>query len=155
MRKILFVAVLMAGMSSLAFAGNGQAVYNQFCAGCHMANGQGAAGTFPPLASWVGNFVKKDDGRALLTHIVAFGMQGQISVKGKTYNGFMPPFAQLSNDQVADLLNFILTTWNKDLLPKGFKPLTATEVAKYRAKALTAADVAKERNALAAKLGLK
>ncbi len=155
MRKFLFTAVLMMGLASLAFAGNGQAVYNQFCASCHMANGQGAPGTFPPLAGWVGNFVKQDEGRAVLVHTVVFGMQGQISAKGKTYSGFMPPFAQLSNDQVADLLNFILTSWNKDLLPKGFKPLTAAEVAKYRAKALTAADVAKERNALAAKLGLK
>jgi len=154
MRKIMFVAVLMMGLASLALAGDGQAVYNQFCASCHMANGQGAPGTFPPLANWVGNFVKQDEGRAVLVHVTTFGMQGQISVKGKTYNGFMPPFAQLSNDQVADLLNFILTTWNKDLLPKGFEPLTAEEVAKYRAKALTPADVAKERNELAAKLGL-
>jgi len=142
-------------LASLAFAGDGKTVYSQQCAGCHMANGQGNPGAFPPLADWLGNFVKDDSGRAVLVHIAVFGMQGQISVKGKTYNGFMPAYAQLSNEQVADLFNFILTEWNKDLLPKDFKPLTADEVAKYRAKALTPADVLKERNELAAKLGLK
>ena len=155
MRKSLLIAVFMMALASLAFAGDGKAVYNQFCASCHMANGQGNPGVFPPLANWVGNFVKNDDGRAVLVHIVAFGMQGQISAQGKTYNGFMPAYAQLSNKQVADLYNFILTEWNKDLLPKGFKPFTADEVAKYRAKALTPPDVLKERNELAAKLGIK
>ena len=155
MRKTLLVAALMVALASLAFAGDGKAVYNQFCASCHMANGQGTPGVFPPLANWAGNFVKEDDGRAVLVHIAAFGMQGQISVLGKTYNGFMPPYAQLSNEQIADLFNYILGEWNKDLLPKDFKPFAADEVAKYRAKALTPADVLKERNALAEKLGIK
>jgi len=155
MRKTFFVAVIMMALASMAFAGDGQAVYSQYCASCHMANGQGTPGVFPPLANWLGYFVKSDDGREVLVHIAAFGMQGQISVQGKTYNGFMPPYAQLSNEQIADLFNYILGEWNKDILPKDFKPFTADEVAKYRAKALTPADVLKERNAVAAELGIK
>ncbi len=155
MRKTFLAAVLMMALASLAFAGDGKAVYNQFCASCHMANGQGNPGVFPPVANWAGHFVKNEEGRAVLVHIAAFGMQGQISVQGKNYSGFMPPYAQLSNAQIADLFNFILNEWNKDLLPKDFKPFTADEVAKYRAKALTPADVLKERNEVAAKLGIK
>ncbi len=155
MRKIFLITTLALAMAALALAGNGQNVYNQFCSGCHMANGQGNPGAFPPVANSIGSFVKAKEGRALLVHIVAFGIQGQLKSHGKTYSGFMPPFAQLSNAQVADLYNFILNEWNKKLLPKDFKPFTADEVAKYRAKAMTAADVLKERNALAPKVGVQ
>jgi len=154
MRKLLLLAVAIFALAPLALA-DGAADYATFCASCHGAKGQGTPGVFPPLTNWVGNFLKKDDGRAVLTHIIVFGMQGEIKVQGKTYNSFMPPIANLSNEQVAAILNFVLTEWNKELLPKDFKPLTAEEVAEYRKKALTPADVYKERQDLAQELDLE
>ncbi len=154
MRKFLLLTVAVLALAPLALA-DGAADYGKFCASCHGATGQGTPGVFPPLAEWIGHFVEEEDGRAYLSHVLVFGLQGEISVQGKSYNGFMPPFAQLSNDQVAAILNYVLTEWNKDLLPKDFKPLTADEVAKYRAKALTPTDVFKERQDLAQELDLE
>ncbi len=154
MRKPLLLLVTLLALAPLALA-DGAADYGKFCASCHGATGQGTQGVFPPIANWAGQFVKADEGRAYLSHVLVFGLQGQISAFGKTYNGFMPPFAQLSNAQVAAILNYALNEWNKDLLPKDFKPFTADEVAKYRAKALSPADVHKERAEVAKKLGLK
>ncbi len=154
MKRLVWLLIALLALFPLALA-DGAADYGKFCANCHGAAGQGTPGVFPPLAKWSGNFVKAEEGRAYLVHVLVFGLQGQISAQGKTYSGFMPPFAQLSNGQVADILNYVLTEWNKDLLPKDFKPFTADEVAKLREKALTPADVAKERQALAKKLGLK
>ncbi len=154
MRKPLLLFVAILALAPLALA-DGAADYGKFCASCHGATGQGTPGVFPPLSNWAGKFVKAEEGRAYLAHVLVFGLQGQVSALGKTYNGFMPPFAQLSNDQVAGILNYMLSEWNRDLLPKNFKPLTADEVAKYRAKALSPADVHKERASLVKKLGLK
>ncbi|ADR36444.1 c-type cytochrome [Oceanithermus profundus] len=154
MRKLVTLLIALLALAPLALA-DGAADYGKFCASCHGATGQGTPGVFPPLADWAGHFAQNDEGRAYLVHVIVFGLQGQISAQGKTYNGFMPPFAQLSNDQVAGILNYLLTEWNKDLLPKDFRPLTADEVAKLRAKALTPADVFKARQALVESLGIK
>jgi len=154
MKRFVWTLLALFALLPLALA-DGAADYGKFCASCHGATGQGTPGVFPPLAGWAGHFAQNDEGRAYLVHVIVFGLQGQISAQGKTYNGFMPPFAQLSNDQVAAIVNHLLTKWNKDLLPKDFKPLTGDEVAKLREKALTPADVLKARQALADKLGLK
>lgn len=154
MRKFATVLIALLAFAPLALA-DGAADYGRFCASCHGATGQGTPGVFPPLAGWAGKFVGSDEGRAYLVHVVAFGLQGPISAQGKTYNGFMPPFAQLSNEQIASILNYVLIEWNQDLLPENFKPLTADEVAKLRAKALTPADVRTSRLELAHKLGIR
>jgi len=154
MKQLGWLLLAVLAIAPLALA-DGAADYGKFCASCHGATGQGIPGVFPPLAKWTGNFVKVKEGRAYLVHVLVFGLQGEVTASGKTYKGFMPPFAQLSNEQVAAIINYMLTTWNKELLPKDFKPLTADEVAKLREKALTPADVAKERQALVKKLGLK
>jgi len=154
MRTLATVLIALLAYTPLALA-DGASDYGRFCASCHGATGQGTPGVFPPLAGWAGRFLQSDEGRAYLVHVVVFGLQGQISAQGKTYNGYMPPFAQLSDDQVAAILNYLLSSWNKDLLPKNFKPLTADEVAKLREKALTAADVHRIRKALADRLGIK
>ena len=153
MRKIVTLLLSLAALAPLALA-DGAADYGKFCASCHGATGQGTPGVFPPLANWVGNFVKEEEGRAFLVHASVFGIQGKISAQGKAYSGFMPPFAQLSNEQVAGILNHILTEWNNDLLPKDFKPFTADEVAKLRAEAMTPADVYKERQDLVQSLDI-
>ncbi len=74
--------------------------------------------------------------------VVLFGLQGSIKVKGNTYNGVMPAFSQLTDEQVANVLNQVLTAWGNDkLLPKDHKPITAAEVTATRANKLTAQQV--------------
>jgi mono/diheme cytochrome c family protein len=102
MRKVLMLAL---GLSlGLAAAQSGQALYGQYCATCHQANGQGVPGAFPPLAGHVQEILAKKDGRTYLVDLVLFGLQGQIRVKGQAYNGAMPAWGpQLKDDQVAAL----------------------------------------------------
>jgi mono/diheme cytochrome c family protein len=129
-------AVLVLGLG-LALAQSGQALYGQHCATCHQANGQGLPGTFPPLAGHVPEILAKKEGRTYLLDLVLFGLQGQIRVKGQTYNGAMPAWGpQLKDAEVAAILNYVAQAFgNKP--PKGFKPYEASEVAKERAKKLT------------------
>ncbi|WP_243094674.1 c-type cytochrome [Thermus thalpophilus] len=121
----------------LVMAQSGQALYGQYCATCHQANGQGVPGAFPPLAGHVQEILAKKDGRTYLMDLVLYGLQGQIQVKGQAYNGAMPAWeAQLKDDQIAAILNYVATSFgNKP--PAGFKPYTPAEVKAERAKKLT------------------
>ncbi|MDT8450868.1 MAG: cytochrome D1 domain-containing protein [Wenzhouxiangellaceae bacterium] len=87
-----------------------EAVYQANCAACHQPNGQGLPGAFPPLA---GNSNIQENPEIIIENILA-GKQGEITVKGQTYNGVMPPMQHLTNEQIAQAANFVLTSWGND-----------------------------------------
>jgi len=81
----------------------GASVYASYCTGCHQADGRGIPGRFPPLA---GNPVvtAQDPGNVFKVIL------GGIPKRGK-YPA-MPGFAaQLSNQQIADLVNYLRASW--------------------------------------------
>ena len=139
--------MLSLALASLANAG-GSEVFTANCAVCHQADGRGVVGMYPPLADSIGRYVALPEGRAYLVHVVSFGMAGPISVHGDQYNGLMQSWPQLHDQDVADVLNFILTKFNAKLLPSGFKPITSDEVKKGRATKISTGEVRKERAAL-------
>jgi mono/diheme cytochrome c family protein len=128
----------------------GEAVYVANCASCHQANGQGIPGVFPPLAGGhMPELHDVDGGREYLIHTILYGLQGQIVVQGQTYNGVMPPWPQLSDAQIAAVLNYTLLAWdNEEALAEGFIPYSADEVAAERGLGLSPADVYQQRQAL-------
>lgn len=85
----------------------GKDAYEANCATCHMANGEGVPGTFPPIAG-----SERANGPAE-EHIkvVLNGLSGPITVKGQNYDGSMPPFGHLSDQEIADILTYERTTW--------------------------------------------
>jgi len=127
-------AVLALG---LVLAQSGAGLFAQYCQSCHQANGQGIPGTFPPLAGHVQEILARKEGRAYLVDVLLFGLQGEIVVQGKKYNGAMPAWGpQLKDDQIAALLTYIATSFGNKL-PPGQKPFTAQEVKAERGKNLT------------------
>jgi mono/diheme cytochrome c family protein len=88
-------------------AKTGAEVYGT-CAACHMANGAGMAGVFPPLAGseWVTG--KPEVPIAIVLH----GMQGEVTVKGAKYNSVMTPWAAMFSDQeIANVVTYIRSQW--------------------------------------------
>ena len=84
----------------------GGLIYTDFCMQCHLGNGMGVPGTFPPLAqsNWL------TEKRTESIHSVKYGQKGEITVNGKTYNGFMAPMG-LTDEEVADVMNYIMNSW--------------------------------------------
>jgi mono/diheme cytochrome c family protein len=123
---------------------SGASLFIAHCAVCHQPDGQGIPAMYPPLAGSVGNFAGAKNGRAYLVHVLSFGLNGPIAVHGVSYNGFMQSWAQLSDDDIAALLNHVLADFNANLLPKDFAPFTAGEVKRYRARPMTSSDVYRE-----------
>ncbi|WP_243093733.1 cytochrome C-552 [Thermus thalpophilus] len=148
MKRTLMAFLLLGGLA-LAQA-DGAKLYAQ-CAGCHQANGQGIPGAFPPLAGHVAEILGKQGGREYLIKVILWGLQGQIEVKGMKYNGAMPAFNGLKDEEIAAVLNHIATAWGDDKKVQGFKPFTPAEVKALRDKKLTPQQVLEERK----KLGLK
>ncbi len=113
-------------------------VFKKACVACHGENGQGVPGAFPPLAE--NPYLFKD--RTYPALVVLFGLEGPIEVKGQTYNGLMPSFAYLSDEEIAAVVAFIRNNFgNEKLRPEGFKDLTPEEVKALRQKNLQAKDV--------------
>ena len=84
----------------------GEGIYRDFCIQCHMAVGEGVPGVFPPLAQ--ADYLLSN--REASIQAVKYGQQGPIVVNGVSYNSVMPP-PYLDNDEIADVLNYILNSW--------------------------------------------
>jgi nitrite reductase (NO-forming) len=113
MKKIFFslFIITIAIISQSFYQGtnasiqNGKNVYDTYCISCHMENGNGLESAFPSLVK-TGNLGDKNR----LVKIVTKGIRGPIVVKGAKYNAEMAVF-DLSDKEVADVLNFIRNSW--------------------------------------------
>lgn len=112
------------GSVSAASSAQGEALYSNNCGACHQANGAGLPGVFPPL---VGDpVVVADDPTEHIT-IVLHGKSGS-TIEGVTYASAMPAFAaQLSDEQVAQVVNHERTSWGNSA-----PTVTAEDVAALR-----------------------
>jgi nitrite reductase (NO-forming) len=88
----------------------GLMVYNAKCARCHESNGKGQNNIFPPLAK--SDYLLKDLNRSI--KIVLFGSRKSIKVNGKIYRGKMSGERKLSDQQIADLMNYINHSWGNN-----------------------------------------
>jgi mono/diheme cytochrome c family protein len=104
----------------------GQEVYASYCITCHMENGEGIEGVYPPLAK--SDYLMADKKRSIVQ--VMNGVSGEMKVNGVIYNGEMTSFG-LSDEEVSDVVNYIRNSFgNKD---KG-GPVKPADVAALRTK---------------------
>lgn len=78
------------------------------CAACHQQNGQGMAGSWPPLAGseWLVNNPE------VPIRIVLHGLQGPITVKGQSFNNAMQAWQdQLSDEEIAAVITYERSSW--------------------------------------------
>jgi alcohol dehydrogenase (quinone), cytochrome c subunit len=105
-------------------AGRGAEVYVDNCAACHRTNGQGSANALPAIA---GNPSVLADDPSSLIRLVLGGSTLPGTSSAPSALG-MPGFAwRLSNDEVAQLLTFIRSSWGNKA-----SPVLASDVAKVR-----------------------
>ena len=98
----------------------GVQIYNNFCASCHLSNGEGIKGVFPPLqnSDWL------TEKREESIHAVKFGLRGPITVNGEKYDNLMPDLG-LTDSEVVDVMNYINNAWGNSVK----EPVTEEEVA--------------------------
>lgn len=108
-----------------ASAQSGEQIFATRCAACHQADATGIPNMFPPLAG--SELVNGDPGRVI--KIILHGLEGDVEVKGETYNGVMPPWGAAMNDaEIAAVVTYLRSHFgNKSAA------VTAPQVARIRA----------------------
>ena len=101
----------------------GKQLFAGTCSTCHMPEGQGMAGVFPPLAK--SDYIAADPKR--VASVILHGLQGPVKVNGTDYNSIMPPMNQLTDDEVANISTYVLNSWGN---PGG--KISKAEVAELR-----------------------
>jgi len=103
----------------------GKTLFNGTCSACHQGNGEGLENVFPPLAK--SDLIAKLSPEDLIA-IPLNGHTGKLTVNGKDYDSVMPPMSQLNDDEIANILTFVLNSWGN----AGGR-ITKEQVAKVRA----------------------
>lgn len=130
--------VILGGLLLFVFAGvafiqpanraksiaNGKKVYANNCMNCHMEDGKGLEGAFPPVAQ--SDYLKRPSKD--LIEVILKGQSGEIKVNGVVYNGMMPAQDYLSDEEIADVLNYINNSWGN----KNVKPILPSQVKQLR-----------------------
>ncbi len=89
----------------------GDQIFAAVCQTCHQATGLGVEGQYPPLAGseWVLEDVETP------IRIVLFGLEGAITVQGRTFNNQMPQFYdKLSDKEIAAVVTHIRSSWGNE-----------------------------------------
>ena len=60
--------------------------------------------------------------------VVLNGLSGAVTVNGQTFNSVMPPMTQLNDDEIANILTYVMNSWGN---PGG--PVSREDVLKVRA----------------------
>lgn len=100
----------------------GEDVYMTNCMSCHMMNGQGVPGVYPPLAGE--DSLLRDIN--INIDVILKGLKGEVMVNGQPYNTDMPSQEYLTDQQIADVLNYVRNTWENQaeiIMPEQVKAL--------------------------------
>lgn len=101
----------------------GKEVYTAQCISCHQENGEGLSGVYPPLAG--SDHLTRDQDKSI--SIILKGQNEEITVKGIKYSVPMPAMNTLTDQQVADVLNYMGHSWGNQ-----FNTVTPAQVKSQR-----------------------
>ena len=96
-----------------------QSDYVEHCSGCHVMQGNSAPAEIPVLRDRVGYFMCTKEGREYL-----------IRLPNVAYSAIS------DNQQLADMMNFVVFGLGGSSAPRDARPFTAAEVARLRTRAL-------------------
>lgn len=85
----------------------GRQTYTSVCQACHMADGSGIEGVFPPVAD--SDYLNENPDRGISA--VVHGLSGEITVNGEVYDGVMPR-QNLTSEEVANVVTFMLNSFD-------------------------------------------
>ena len=95
----------------------GEALYQHYCANCHMDDGSGLAGNIPPLAR--SDYLAQNQEH--IACIIRYGQEGEITVNGRVYQNPMAGIPELTEFEITNIINFINQAWGND---NGYLPLS-------------------------------
>jgi mono/diheme cytochrome c family protein len=113
-RRLSAALAIAMAMASAAWGASPAQLYTLNCWGCHLPHAEGIPGSVPRLAHSMGYFLRVSGGREYLVQVPGVAN------------------SPLNDQQIAELLNWLLETFNRSELPAGFKPYTEAEIRRLR-----------------------
>ncbi len=89
---------------------DGKMIYEDFCIQCHLNNGTGIEGVYPPLNK--SDYLLENIDKSIYS--IKYGLKGEIIVNGIKYNGVMINQG-LEDDEIADVMNYMTNSWDNNL----------------------------------------
>jgi len=121
------LGVLLPLSSASAEVGGEQAY--QRCAACHMADGSGVPGVFPPLKNRIPVMAASAEGRRYLIMVVQNGLMGNIVVEDISYYGVMPAQSSVYDAKgISVVLNYLAESIDGSQLSNVWQAFTEAEV---------------------------
>ena len=121
----------LAALLGLTVTDAGTAAPPQFnyilhCQGCHLVDGQATPGKIPPLVG-AGQFLDVEGGREFLVRVPGVSL------------------SIIPDDELAELMNWMLYRFSAQDMPADFEPYTAEEVDRYRQQPLVEVETVREK----------
>tara|TARA_B110000027_G_scaffold30700_1_gene33846 strand:+ start:254 stop:667 length:414 start_codon:yes stop_codon:yes gene_type:complete len=102
----IFSSILFQNKTKKESIKAGSEIYQDFCLQCHLSNGIGVSGVFPPLKA--SDYLLKNTNLSIAG--IKYGLKGKIIVNNEEYDGIMVRQG-LDDEEVADVMNYILNEW--------------------------------------------
>lgn len=112
MNRLIMALALLALSPTVHAEARGAVLFGQHCAVCHQTKGEGMPGFAPRIAGTLVKHTGSETGRAYLVQVLIDGMAGPIVVDGERFNGAMPGFPALNNEDIQALLGHVMGTLN-------------------------------------------
>lgn len=111
-----FALALTVALISAASADDHRAKVNYMihCQGCHLPEAIGFAGKVPRMKDFVGYFLHSKEGREFVIRVPGVAT------------------ASLPDDELTEMMNWLLLTYSAEQLPEPFVPFSVAEVAALR-----------------------
>jgi len=128
---VVFLCIVGASAQSnnklvTASAARGKTIYLQRCMVCHQADGGGVPKLNAPLD---GSSSVNGTNIAKLVKNIVKGFNDRVEIDGEFYENAMPAAADLTDQQIADVLTFIRNSWTNKA-----GPVTTLQVKQTRSK---------------------
>ena len=114
MRAFVFIIVFLATHVAVADDNRARVNYMLHCQGCHLPSAEGVVDRVPRMKDFLGYYMHSEDGRRFIVQVPGVST------------------AQISDDEVAELMNWLLVTYSRNELPDQYLPYTAAEVSRLR-----------------------
>lgn len=113
--RIVAVALLLgAGSATGADEQRARVNYMIHCQGCHLPDAAGYPGKVPRMKNFVGYFLHSQEGREFLLRVPGVST------------------SSLANEQLTELMNWLMQTYSAEQMPPDSEPFTVAEVAALR-----------------------